>query len=161
MEDVIYLEDMELGSEWEVGSYCFEEHDIIAFAMKYDPQPAHTDPIAARDTHYGGLVASGFHICAIWMKLMIANRIEAAKKDPDAPRPAGHGSPGFRDLKWFEPVRPGNVVTYRSQATEKVELKSRQDIGIIRNRNEAWLDNGKLAMTFTGQGLIGRRPKQQ
>ena len=158
MNDIIYFEDMMLGEEFESGSYLFEQEDMIAFARKYDPQPQHIDPVAARETYTKGLVASGWHICAVWMKLMINNRLQAMKENPDAPRTAGHGSPGFLDLKWFEPVRPGNTVTFRSKNIEKVELKSRQDIGIIRTRNEAWLDSGKLAMTFTGQGLIGRRP---
>lgn len=158
MENTIYFEDMELGQEIDVGSYLFEQDDMISFSRKYDPQPQHIDPFAAVDTYANGLIASGWHLCAVWMKLMINNRIQALKDDPEAPRVAGHGSPGFRDLKWFEPVRPGNLVTYRAQSVEKVDLKSRQDIGIIRSRNEAWIDNGKLAMTFTGQGLIGRRP---
>lgn len=158
MENIIYLEDMVLGEEYEAGSYRFAQDDMIAFSRKYDPQPHHIDPAAAQKAFTNGLVASGWHICAVWMKLMINNRFQAAMDAPGAPRSAGHGSPGFLDLKWFEPVRPGNTVTFRGKSVEKVELKSRRDIGIIRSRNEAWLDNGKLAMTFTGQGLIGRKP---
>ncbi len=159
MNNIIYFEDMELGAELDVGSYRFEQDDMISFARKYDPQPQHIDPVAALDTYAGGLVASGWHLCAVWMKLMITNRMRAMDEDPAAPRPAGHGSPGFRDLEWFGFVRPGNLVTYRSESTEKVELKSRQDIGIVRSRNEARLEDGTLVMSFTGQGLIGRRPK--
>ena len=159
MSKLIYLEDMMLNEETVVGTHRFEQEAMIAFAEKYDPQTQHVDPIAAKETYVGELVASYWYVCAIWMKLMISNRMETAQKDPSAPRPAGHGSPGFLDMKWLEPVRPGDVVTYRSVSTEKIELKSRQDIGIIRSRNEAWIDSGKLALTFTGQGLIGRKPQ--
>ena len=159
MADLIYLEDMELNREYVVGSHRFEEEAMIAFAKKYDPQPQHVDPVAAKDTYVGELIASYWYVTAIWMRLMITSRMDEMRKDPDTPRPVGHGSPGFLDLKWLEPVRPGDVVTFRSVSTEKIELKSRQDIGIIRSRNDAWLDSGKLALTFIGQGLIGRRPQ--
>ncbi len=159
MTHLIYLEDMELNEERVVGTHRFEQEAMIAFAKKYDPQPQHVDPVAAQDTYVGELVASYWYVSAIWMRLMITSRMEAMRKDPNGPQLAGHGSPGFLDMKWLEPVRPGDVVTYRSISTEKVELKSRQDIGIIRSRNEAWIDNGKLALTFIGQGLIGRKPQ--
>ena len=69
-----WFEDIEIGRVMELGSHTFTSDDIIRFAEKYDPQPYHTDPEAAKDSHFGGLVAAGWHIAAVWMKLMIAAR---------------------------------------------------------------------------------------
>ena len=74
LETMPYFEDIELGSQTDIGSYTFTEEEIIAFATKYDPQYFHIDPVRAKDSLFGGLVASGFHVGAIWMKLTIAHR---------------------------------------------------------------------------------------
>lgn len=70
----MYWDDVEMGKTLELGSHTFTEEDIISFAKKYDPQPFHTNPQAANSHEFGGIVASGFHTGAIWMKLMIAYR---------------------------------------------------------------------------------------
>jgi acyl dehydratase len=155
---MIYFEDLPLGIKTDLGTYTFTEDDIIKFASRWDPQPFHTDPAAAQDSIFGGLVASGWHVCAIWMKLMVANRQRHLEKMKQ--RVAGGVSPGFRDLKWLAPVRPGDTLHYYSTNTEKVELKSRPAFGILRSHNEAINQDGVSVMTFTGQGFMGRRPKK-
>jgi acyl dehydratase len=128
---MIYFEDLPLGIKTDLGTYTFTEDDIIKFASRWDPQPFHTDPAAAQDS------------------------LEKMKQ-----RVAGGVSPGFRDLKWLAPVRPGDTLHYYSTNTEKVELKSRPAFGILRSFNEAINQDGVSVMTFTGQGFMGRRPKK-
>ena len=157
-----WFEEAEIGKTVALGSHTFTEADIIRFAEKYDPQPFHTDPEAAKETHFGGLVAAGWHIAAIWMKLMITTRrdapVEESAPAPDGrPAPRGGPSPGFLDLKWLKPVRAGDTITYRTTATERVDLKSRPYQGIIRSLNEGFNQNGELVFSFIGQGLIERR----
>lgn len=152
-----WFEDIELGVKTDLGTYTFTEEAIIAFAAKWDPQPVHVDPVAAQNGPYGGLIASGWHVCAIWMKLMVASRINA---DRQGGQRAGV-SPGFLDLKWLAPVRPGDCLHYSTTTHEKIELKSRPDRGIIRSYNEAINQDGVRAMSFIGQGLIQRRPVEQ
>jgi acyl dehydratase len=157
-----WFEEIEIGQVMELGSHTFTSEDIIRFAKKYDPQPFHTDPEAAKDSHFGGLVAAGWHIAAVWMKLMIAARKTAPKEEgapaPDGrPAPRGGPSPGFFDLKWIKPVRADDVISYRTTTIEKVDLKSRPYQGIIRSLNEGFNQNGELVFSFIGQGLIERR----
>jgi acyl dehydratase len=153
-----YWEDVEIGTKRELGSYTFTQDEIVAFARKYDPQPFHIDPIAAKESMFGGIVASGWHTAAIWMKLAIAGR----KKDATSgktPLLRSGVSPGFEDMKWLKPVRPGMTLTYSSQITGKTELRSRPELGLIKSLNEARDENGELVMSFTGKGFVQRRPK--
>jgi len=157
-----WFEDIEIGRVVELGSHNFSTEDIIRFAKKYDPQPFHTDPEAAKDTHFGGLVAAGWHIAAVWMKLMIGARssmpeVEETPAPDGRTAPRGGPSPGFFDLKWIKPVRAGDTITYRCTTTEKVDLKSRPYQGIIRSLNEGFNQEGILVFSFIGQGLIERR----
>ncbi len=157
-----WFEEIEIGQTLELGNHTFTSDDIIRFAQKYDPQPFHTDPEAAKDSHFGGLVAAGWHIAAVWMKLMIASRKTAPKEEsapaPDGrPAPRGGPSPGFFDLKWIKPVRAEDVISYRTTTIEKVDLKSRPYQGIIRSLNEGFNQDGELVFSFVGQGLVERR----
>ena len=151
-----WFEDIQIGSRLDLGSYRFTEEEIISFATKYDPQSFHIDPVAARESHFGGLIASGWHTAAVWMKLMIASRVSQKKATGDDGPPAGP-SPGFLELKWPNPVRPGDTIRYSSTVVEKIELKSRPDWGIVRSRNEGYNQHGEPVLSFLGQGLIQRK----
>ncbi|HEY1710391.1 MAG TPA: MaoC family dehydratase [Rhizomicrobium sp.] len=146
-----YFEDVEIGAKRIAGSYTFTEAEIIAFAKKYDPQPFHIDPEAAKNGPFGGLVASGWHTVSVWMKVTVANRGAGNTLRAGV-------SPGFEDLRWVKPVRPGTTLIYSSEVIEKVELKSRPQWGLVKSRNEARDESGALYMSFTGKGFIARRP---
>lgn len=159
----MYFEDVELGETFEVGCWTFTEKEIIDFARKYDPQPFHIDPEAARSHEFGGIVASGFHTGAIWMKLMIANRqkmLEDMRERGEEPEGGSAGaSPGFLKMRWHGPVRPGDTITYSNITSGRIELKSRSDVGIIQTKTRGVNQRGELVFSFTGQGLYPRRPK--
>lgn len=151
----MWFEDFRIGARMDLGSYTFTEEEIIRFARKYDPQPFHVDPEAAKEGPFGGLVASGWHTAAIWMKLMIATR----QKQPPTPddSPQGGPSPGFFDMRWPKPVRPGDTISYTAECIELVPLKSRPEWGIVRHRNEGFNQHGEMVFHFIGQGLMPRR----
>jgi acyl dehydratase len=153
-----WWEDIEIGTRRELGNYTFTQDEIVRFAKKYDPQIFHLDPEAAKQTMFGGLIASGWHTAAIWMKLAIADR----EKNKAAGNPLQRAgvSPGFEDLKWLKPVRPGMTLTYSSEVIEKVALKSRPDMGIVKSLNEARDENGTVVFSFVGKGFVQRRPKE-
>jgi len=153
----MWFEDFEIGRRLELGTYTFTEDEIVRFARAYDPQPFHVDKEAAKNSLFGGLVASGWHTVAVWMKLMIAYRQVHMGPEGDS-GPTGV-SPGFRDLKWLKPVRPGTVLSYSSEVIAKIDLKSRPEIGLIENLNEARDETGALVMSFVGKGFIARKPK--
>lgn len=149
-----WFEDIPIGQTTVLGHHDFTVEEIMAFARLYDPQSFHVDPEAATQSHFGGLVASGWHTAAMWMKLAIRAR-QAAPQDDDSP--AGGPSPGFLDLRWPHPVRPGDRVHYRSRIVEKRDFPSRPDWGLVRSLNEGHNQDGRLVLSFIGQGLIRRR----
>lgn len=151
-----WFEDMAIGTHEELGHYRFTEAEIIDFARKFDPQYFHVDPVAAAAGPYDGLIASGWHTVAVWMKLRVAS-MRTRATDGDAP--AGGPSPGFLDLKWPNPVRPGDTIRFESTLSEKIELRSRPSWGLIRGRNQGFNQQGELVLSFIGQAFIPRKPK--
>jgi acyl dehydratase len=155
---MIYWEDAEIGQRRELGSYTFSEEEIVRFAKKYDPQPFHIDPQAAQRSIFGGLIASGWHTVAIWMKLSIAERVRTRGTRPLM---RAGVSPGYEDMRWMKPVRPGMTLTYTAEIVGKVELRSRRDFAILLTRNEARDEKDELVFRFTGKSLVQRRPTEE
>ena len=152
----MWFEDIEIGGKRVLGTHTFTEEEIIAFAKRYDPQVFHIDPEAAKASMFGGLIASGWHTMALWMRHAILSRQrEAEERGVKAP---GGVSPGFEDLRWLKPVRPGDTLTFTAETTGKVDLKSRPQLGLVLSRNEAVGADGTVYMRFTGKGLVPRRP---
>ncbi len=152
----MWFEDFVVGIKHDLGSYTFTEEAMIAFARKYDPQPFHIDPEAAKHSMFSGLIASGWHTVAVWMKLMVA----AENKRQSASDQIVSGvSPGFEAMRWLKPVRPGMTLSYSSEVIEKAGLRSRPELGLIKSRNEARDEMGSLVLSFIGKGFVSRRPK--
>jgi len=154
---VRYFEDIAIGTKQTLGSYTFTEDAIMDFARKYDPQPFHIDREAAARSFYGGIIASGWHTIAVFMKLAVASRESAP---PEQRRAAAGVSPGFENLLWHKPVRPGMTLTYSTCVLETVELRSRPEWGLVKTRIEARDADGTLMMSFTGKGFVQRRPRK-
>ena len=146
-----WFEDWEIGEVQDYGGYTVSEEEILAFARQFDPQPFHIDPEAAKDSPFGGLIASGWHTGALWMKMHVAALIGERNH-------AAIGSPGLIELRWIKPLRPGDTLRCRSTVVEKVELRSRPDRGIVRSRHEVFNQKDDLVMSFIGQGLVLKRP---
>jgi acyl dehydratase len=145
----LYWEDFPVGDTMEMGSYRFTEEDIIAFARQFDPQPFHTDPEAARNSFFKGLIASGWHTCAIAMRLMV---------DKYVARSASLGSPGLDNIRWLAPVRAGDTISYRRTITAARVSESKPGVGLVQSRWEAVNQRGETVMTMEGWGMFGRRP---
>ena len=152
----LYWEDVVIGSRRDLGSYTFTEEEIIRFGRKYDPQSFHVDPEAAKHSMFGGLIASGWHTAAIWMKLAIAER---ERSRGTSPLLRAGVSPGFEDMKWLKPVRPGMTIRFSSEIIGKKELASRPEMGLVLSRNKGHDEEGDLVFRFTGKGFVQRRPK--
>jgi len=153
----MWFEDFQLNVKVTVGSYTFTEENIIAFGRRYDPQPFHVDKEAALRSSYGGLIASGWHTAAVWMKLTMAYRrarVEAGEQDTQA----NYVSPGVRELRWLKPVRPGTTLTYTNEPFAKLDWPTRPTFGLIEGRNEARDEAGELYYSFINRVLIARKP---
>jgi acyl dehydratase len=144
-----YFEDFRPGQTVELGSRTVTEEEIVAFARQWDPQPFHTDPEAARDTVFGGLIASGWHTGAMWMRLYVDSLLGSS---------ASQGSPGVEELRWLAPVRPGDTLSGRLEVLEAVPSQRRPDRGTVRIRAEMVNQDGVTVMSMTSRGHFGRRP---
>ena len=134
-----YLEDYEVGRTYPLGTAILEEDEITAFARRYDPQPFHADPVAARDSEFGGVIASGYQVLAIAMRLMVAAYI--------SPR-ASIVSPGIDEVRWLKPVRPGDTLSGRVTVEDIRPSASKPDRGILRDFVELHNQAGEPVLTF-------------
>jgi acyl dehydratase len=148
--DQLHHEDLAVGKPYAFGHKLVTEAEIIAFGRTYDPQPMHTDPEAAKATPVGGLCTSGWHTCAIMMRMVV---------DGILGRAASLGSPGVDEVRWKRPVRPGDVLSIRYTVQEKRVLSSRPDVGISKVLVEAVDANGAVPATWlTNQLTRVRQP---
>lgn len=147
---MIYFEDMEVGAERVFGSYDVTREEVIEFARKYDPQPFHLSDEAAAETHFGRLAASGWHTCAMTMRVIV----DAITKE----RQAGLGSPGVDELRWLKPVYPGDRITVHGKIVEAIPSRSKPDIGVIKSENLVTNQDDVPVMRFTSIVLMRRRP---
>ncbi len=146
---MIYYEDQVVGRALETGSKTVTLQEIIDFAREFDPQPFHLDEAAAKQSIFGGLLASGWHVAAITMRLIV---------DANSGGMATVGSPGFDDLKWLKPVRPGDTLTVRSTCIDKRPSRSKPDLGTIRFRTETFNQMNELVMSSINIAIFHRRP---
>jgi acyl dehydratase len=144
-----YFEDFEPGQRVELGSHTVDEQEIVAFARQWDPQPFHVDPDAARDSVFGGLIASGWHTGAVWMRLYVDSLLGGSDS---------RGSPGVEELRWLATVRPGDTLAGRLEVLETTPSASRPDRGTVRIRGELVNQDGVVVLSMTSRGHFGRRP---
>lgn len=151
-------DDIVIGAREELGACTFTAEAIKAFARRYDPQPFHLDEEAAMRSHFGGLVASGWHTGAMWMRLRVDSmkRLQAERVAAGLPAWRTGPSPGFTNLVWPKPVYAGDTITYFAEATGKRLLESRPDWGLMFGRNTGVNQHGELVFAFDGSMFVGR-----
>src|SRR5437667_9188906 len=132
-----YFEDYPAGAVFEGGAVSVSAAEIVDFARQYDPQPMHTDPAAAARGSFGGLIASGWHTTALMMRLFVAEFLSPA---------SSIASPGVDELRWHQPVRPGDVLSLRVTVLEARRSRSRPAEGIVRGLVELLNQRGDVAM---------------
>lgn len=145
---MLYWEDFTVGSVAEHGPRLVTREEIIAFAAEFDPQPMHMDEEFARGTMLGGLAASGWHTCAIGMRLIADGFVLDT---------ASMGSPGVEEVRWHKPVRPGDRLMLRHTVLEARPLRSRPDWGLVKFRFELINQAGELVMTQISVNMFGRK----
>src|SRR5579863_9040091 len=144
-----YLEDIQIGEKIQAGPVTVTEADVLEFSNRYDPQPMHVDPEAAARGPFGGLIASGWHTAALVMRQLVDHYLSAE---------ASLGSPGLDDLRWPEPVRPGDTLRVRVTAVEARRSASKPDRGILKTVIEAVNEDGRTVMRATATNFLRVRP---
>jgi acyl dehydratase len=141
------------GDQLEFGAYHVLQEEILDFARRYDPQPFHIDRRAAADSLWGGVIASGFHTCAIAMRLVVEHVLAGSES---------MGSPGIEQLKWPHPVRAGDQLRMRVHFIDSTHSKSGRR-GVLRWR---WvllnqIDQTVLDLIVTSLFDLRNRPEVQ
>jgi acyl dehydratase len=144
-----YFEDYPQGAAFTTGTLTVGADDIVEFARKYDPQPMHTDPEAAARGRFGGLIASGWHTGAMMMRLFADNFLSPQ---------SSVASPGIDELRWLQPVRPGDTLRLRVTILDARPSRSRPEQGIVRSLVEVLNQRGEIVMSLKPISLVRRRP---
>jgi acyl dehydratase len=144
-----YFEDYEPGAVFTSGAIPVSEAEIIDFARRYDPQAMHTDPEAAANGRFGGLIASGWHTASLMMRLFATNFLSPG---------SSVASPGIDELRWLQPVRPGDILSLRMTVLEARPSRSRPGEGVVRSLVEVLNQEGELVMSLKPISLIACRP---
>ena len=145
---VRYFDDFKPGDRLESAPLTVSEALIVEFGRFYDPQLFHTDPQAASETIYGGLIASGLQTIALTFKLFLETGTLAG---------SSLGSPGLDEIRWKVPVRPGDTLHVVAEVLEVRASSSKPDRGIVRIHYTTVNQRGEAVLTFVGNQLLRRR----
>jgi acyl dehydratase len=144
----LYWEDFQPGAVTVYGPRLVTREEIVAFAAEFDPQPMHLDEAAGRGTMLGGLGASGWHMCCLFMRVIADGFILNS---------SSMGGPGVDELRWLKPLRPGTRIRVRARVIETRVSKSRPEIGLVKSAYEMLDEVDVPLMTLTTTQMFGRR----
>ena len=129
----------EIGRTVAFGHKVVTKEEIIAFARAFDPQPFHLSEEGAKDSNIGRLIASGYHTCAMLMRLLVDHVIDVE---------ISLGSPGLDEVRFLKPVFPGDTLSGRYTCLSKRVSASRPGVGIVQFKFELVNGAGDLLMTW-------------
>jgi acyl dehydratase len=134
-----FFEDYIIGATEEYGYVSVTQEEIIDFARQFDLQYFHLDPESAKQSVYGGLIASGWHTVGLMMKLFVRHYLSPV---------SNMGSPGTDELRWLKPIRPGDTISIRVTVLNARRSKSKPDRGILETFIEVINQHHEIAMTM-------------
>jgi len=149
--DMLYLDDLTVGQRFVSGTHTMDAAEIAQFAARYDPQPFHMDDAAARETLFGGLVASGWHTAGTTMRLIVSGGL------PLAGGIIGTGG----ELLWTKPVRPGDTLHVECEVMEITPSRSKPDRGTVVIRCVTLNQDGEMVQSFTPKLVVPRRSNKE
>jgi acyl dehydratase len=143
-----YWEDFPVGQVREFGRMPVSREAVLAFARDFDPQPFHLDDVAAQVSLFGRLAASGWHTCAMMMRMLCDGYLLES---------SSLGSPGIENLKWHNPVYPGDTLSIRLTTLDARPMASRPGVGLVRSQTEVCNQHGEVVLSMQGWGMFRRR----
>jgi acyl dehydratase len=144
-----YFEDYVPGRVFALAPVTVGEAEIIEFAQRYDPQPFHVDPDSEAARAFGGVIASGWHTCALAMHSIVTGFLS-----PES----SLTSPGIDELQWLAPVRPGDELAIRATVIDARVSRSKPDRGVVRTLLEAINQNDVVVLSMTATNFVLRAP---
>lgn len=148
MKKMIYYEDLSIGQKIEIGPISVTEEEIIEFAKKYDPQPFHVDVEKAKNSLFGGLCASGWHTCSLYMRMLYDGLLINL---------ASLGSPGMNQIRWIKPLFPDETIKGELEIISKTPSRSKPNIGSMIIDSNVFNSNNELIMTLQSISIVRRR----
>ena len=145
---MIYFEDFEIGWKTTVGEYLVTKKEILEFGKRWDPAPFHIDEEVAKASVFGGLVAPGAFIMAIQTCLIHQQEEETAAL----------GRLGSEELRFLNPVRPGDRISLTMKCIDKRESQSKPEMGIVTNSIILNNQNGEPVLTMKDSILVAKKP---
>ena len=144
------FDDLKPGARFESLGKTLSEAEILDFAFQYDPQPFHIDVEYAEAGPYGGLIASGVQTIAVALRMMVQARVFAPE--------IVMGSPGVEELRWLQPVRPGDTIRSTGEILETRVSRSKPERGLVRYRLDVLNQRDDVVMTMTSTTIVRREP---
>jgi acyl dehydratase len=144
----LFFEDFEVGQVIETGTRTLDQEEIIEFGKKYAPVPYHTDPEAAKESSFGGLVAAGYQTAAVTFGLFAQT---GALAD------SGMGSPGVDSLRWKRPVKAGDTLRVLANVLELSPAEKEGGRDAVRIRYDTLNQQDEIVMTLTSLHFVRRR----
>lgn len=148
----LYFDDMEVGKVERFGHYEVTREEVIDFASKYDPQAFHLEDEAASHSIFGKIAASGWHSCGMMMNMMVRHWQAVGLNE------ASLGGAGMDELRWTQPVYPGDVLYCTAELMEKTPSRSKPDRGMTRTRLTVFNQRDEPVMSVIAIGMFRRRP---
>ncbi|GAB2181215.1 MaoC family dehydratase [Denitratisoma sp. agr-D3] len=146
-----FLEDFTVGQTLTSGTISLSRQDIQDFARQFDPQVFHLDPVAAEQTLFGGLAASGWHTAALTMRLLVGCELQPV---------GGLIGAGVDELRWPLPVRPGDTLHLELEVLEVRASRSRPERGIVRVRMQTFNQHGQVVQSCIANVVAPSRKGQ-
>ena len=148
----LFFEDFYIGQVIQTGRHTLSETEIIEFGLKYAPVPYHTDPVAARNSSFGGLVAAGYQTAALTFGLFAKT---------GALTESGMGSPGVDKLRWKRPVKAGDTLYVQANVIELSPSQREGGRDGVRIRYDTFNQNEEIVMTLTSLHFVRRQASKQ
>jgi len=145
----LYFEDFTVGTTRSYGGYQVSKEEIIEFARRWDPQSFHVDEASALASVFGGLTASACHTFAISSVL--------TSRHPDVIKNVA--ALGFEEMRFPNPVRPGDRLSFASECIDRRESHSRPDVGIVTMRSTLANQDGRPVLTMKTSFMVAKRPR--
>lgn len=143
-----YFDDFTVGDVYKGRSATLTEALIIDFALTYDPQSFHIDVNAAAESHFGGLIASGFQTMGLCFRLLVQQGIFEA---------CSLGGPAIDEVRFLAPVRPGDTLRSELEIIEHKASSSKPDLGVIRYYVRGFNQHGDEVISFIVTHMLKRR----
>ncbi len=131
------------GLQIDCGAHTVSEEEILTFAQRYDPQWFHVDRARAAGGRWNGLIGSGWMTCCIAMELVVRAVLDGSE---------AFGAPGIDDLRWENPVRPGDTLRVVATVLD-ARISSSGRTGILRWRWDVYTQRDQRVLHLTAISL--------